>query len=557
LKPTWLEKSIGYRDAARGQGKLSMRLGALFLLLSIVVHEAAGSALVHTQQGLVQGVERGGLTVYEGLPFAAPPVGPLRWRPPQPPKPWTGVLEANAFKLRCMQVGSSGPGTPDDEPMSEDCLYLNIWSPRQSLDAQPPSQGAREKASAAHLPVMLWIYGGGFQNGAGSYPYQLGDQLARKGVVVVTINYRLGTLGFLALPELTAESGHRASGNYGLMDMIAALQWVKSNIAAFGGDPDNVTIFGVSAGSWAVSMLMAAPLAHGLFQRAIGESGASFKPPNGNRDRPQAKGRLQEAQHYGKTLEAKLGAHSLAELRALPAARVIAAGPAFSIIDGYVRPEQTYAVFAAGRQNDVPLLVGHTSGEGDMTANVGSAQQYVRVVREQAGPLADRLLALFPARTQAEAAKSQRRFETEYSFAWEAWTWGRLQSRTGTSKVFEYDFDHRPPYPDEEPYRSWGVPHMAELFYLFQHYAPDWAWTATDHRVADLMSSYWVNFARSGDPNGPGLPRWQPFDESHQRVMHMGDSFAMSDLPDRPELEVMDDFVRRLRALDAGAASVR
>jgi carboxylesterase type B len=185
--------------------------------------------------------------------------------------------------------------------------------------------------------------------------------------------------------------------------------------------------------------------------------------------------------------EAKLGAHSLAELRALPAARVIAAGPAFSIIDGYVRPEQTYAVFAAGTQNDVPLLVGHTSGEGDMTANVGSAQQYVRAVREQAGPLADRLRALFPAHTQAEAAKSQRRFETEYSFAWEAWTWGRLQSRTARAR----------------------------------------------------------------------FSRWQPVDESHQRVMHMGDSFAMSDLPDRPELEVMDDFVRRLRALDAGAASVR
>jgi para-nitrobenzyl esterase len=519
-----------------------MKLRAIFLLVGAAsVHGASGSALVHTQQGLVQGVEQRGITVYEGLPFAAPPVGQLRWRAPQPPKSWTGVLEANAFKLRCTQVGSSGPGSADDEPMSEDCLYLNIWSP--------------EKAPGEHLPVMLWIYGGGFQNGAGSYPYQLGDQLARKGAVVVTINYRLGALGFLALPELTAESRHHASGNYGLLDMIAALQWVKSNIAAFGGDPDNVTIFGVSAGSWAVSMLMASPLAHGLFQRAIGESGATFKPPNGNRDRPQAKGRLKEAEQYGQTLEAKLGAHSLAELRALPAAQVIAAGPAFAIIDGYVRPAQTYAIFAAGKQNDVPLLVGHNSGEGDMTANVGSAQQYVRAVREQAGPLADRLLALFPAHSEAEAAKSQRRFETEYSFAWEAWTWGRLQSRTGRSKVFEYDFDHRPPYPDEEPYRSWGVPHMAELFYIFQHYAPDWTWTATDRRVADLLSSYWVNFARSGDPNGPGLPRWQPFDEAHQRVMHMGDPFAMSDLPDRPQLAAIDDFVRLLRARDAGAAT--
>jgi para-nitrobenzyl esterase len=528
------------RTRLRGRGQwLSIPLRTIFLLLSVAaVQGAAGAALVHTQQGLVRGVEQGDITVYEGLPFAAPPVGPLRWRPPQAPKPWTGIREANAFKLRCMQVGSSGPGSADDEAMSEDCLYLNIWSPGKA---------------GAHLPVMLWIYGGGFQNGAGSYPFQLGDRLARKGAVVVTINYRLGALGFLALPELTAESGQHASGNYGLMDMIAALQWLKSNIAAFGGNPDNVTIFGVSAGSWAVSMLMASPLAHGLFQRAIGESGATFKPPNGNRDRPEAKGRLPEAEQYGKSLEAKLGARSLAELRALPAAKVIAAGPAFAIIDGYVRPKQTYAMFAAGEQNDVPLLVGHTSGEGDMTANVGSARAYVRAVQKQAGPLADQVLALFPAHSEAEAAKSQRRFETEYSFAWEAWTWGRLQSRTGRSKVFEYDFDHRPPYPDVEPYKGWGVPHMAELFYIFQHYAPDWTWTATDHRVADLVSSYWVNFARTGDPNGPGLPRWQPFDEAHQRVMHMGDSFAMSDLPDRQELAVIDDFVRLLRARDAGA----
>lgn len=529
----------------------------IFLLMSIAsAHAVAGSAPVRTQQGLVQGVEQRGLTVYEGLPFAAPPIGEWRWRPPQPPKPWTGVLQATAFKPRCMQVGASDPGSADDEPMNEDCLYLNIWSlARRSPDGQAQTHGSRRKAPGTHLPVMLWIYGGGFQNGSGSYPYQWGDELARQGAVVVTINYRLGTLGFLALPELTAESAHRSSGNYGLMDMIAALQWLRSNIAAFGGDPDNITIFGVSAGSWAVSMLMASPLAHGLFQRAIGESGATFKPPNGNRDLPQAKGRLREAEQYGRTLEAKLGAHSLAELRALPAAQVIAVGPAFSIIDGYVRPASTYAIFAAGRQNDVPLLVGHTSGEGDMTANVGSAQQYVQAVHDQAGPLADRLLALFPAHSQAEAARSQRRFETEYSFAWEAWTWGRLQSRTGRSPVFEYDFDHRPPYPDAEPYKSWGVPHMAELFYVFRHYAPDWAWTATDRRVADLMSRYWVNFARSGDPNGPGLPRWQAFDEAHQRVLHMGDSFAMRDLPDRRELEVMDDFVSILRARDTGAAT--
>jgi len=541
------QPTIGYASVRtrcpQGQSsgvRLSIKLRVAWALIGVALaHGAAASAAVRTQQGLVQGVEQRDLTVYKGLPFAAPPIGEWRWRPPQPPRSWSGVLEANAFKPRCMQVGSSGPGSAADEPMSEDCLYLNIWSP--------------EKAAGAHLPVMLWIYGGGFQNGAGSYPYQLGDQLARKGVVVVTFNYRLGTLGFLALAELSAESGHHASGNYGLMDMIAALQWVKSNIAAFGGDPDNVTIFGVSAGSWAVSMLMASPLAHGLFQRAIGESGASFKPPNGNRDLPQAKGRLGEAEQYGKALEARLGARSLAELRALPAAKVIAAGPAFSIIDGYVLPDQTYTVFDEGKQNDVPLLVGHTSGEGDMTANVGSAQAYVHALREQAGPLAERLLALFPARSQAEAAASQRRFETEYSFAWEAWIWGRLQSRTGRSRVFEYDFDHRPPYPDEEPYKSWGVPHMAELFYLFQHYAPDWTWTPTDYRVADLMSRYWVNFARSGDPNGPGLPRWQPFDEAHQRVMHMGDSFAMSDLPHRQALEAIDELVGLLRMRDATA----
>lgn len=505
------------------------RFGLMLAIAFGMTSAASAEKVVKTDKGSVEGVSQGGLTVYKGLPFAAPPVGSLRWRPPQPARRWMGVLKADAFKDRCMQVGASLANLPD-VPMSEDCLYLNLWV--------PPHPTARK------LPVMVWIYGGGYHNGSGSLPLYAGDNLARKGVIVVNPNYRLGTLGFLSLPALTAESPHHASGNYGIMDMIAALRWVKANIAAFGGDPDNVTIFGQSAGSDAVSLLMASPLAKGLFEKAIGESGAAFMPPTA----PNAMTPLASAERYGGQLAAKLGATSLAELRSLPAKKVIAVGNDWPTIDGYVVPRPIHDIFAAARQNDVPLIVGSTANEGDnLVPNPLPAAQYVARVKKDYPDFAARILALYPAGSDAEAAASQRALERDKGFGWEAWSWARAQTRTGTRKVFAYYFMRRPPFPDTPPFTGWGVAHGSELFFLFGHGDQSWNWTAQDQRIAELMRSYWTNFAKTGDPNGSDLPRWQAFG-TDQQIMHMDHPFEMGPVPHQQALNLIDAYADHLRA---------
>jgi para-nitrobenzyl esterase len=504
-------------------------LWASVLLLGVAACSRNWTAPVRTEHGVLRGVAEGGISVYKGVPFAAPPVRELRWRPPQPTKSWSGTFEATTFRPRCTQPGNDPPFATAADPVSEDCLYLNIWSPA--------------KSPGEKLPVMVWIYGGSFLNGSGAYPFYFGDNLAKKGVVVVTFNYRLGTLGFLALPELSAESSHHASGNYGLMDMIAALRWIKANIAAFGGDPANVTIFGQSAGAWAVSLLMASPLADGLFERAIGESGGTFKPPNA----PGGLSELKAAERDGQLLATKLHARSLSELRSLPAKSVIASGEAGVIIDGYVIPEDTYSTFLAGRQSHVPLLIGSTANEGDDLVRPVPAPEYIKTIEAQTGPGAERILSAYPAHDDREAAASQRWLRTDYFFGWEAWTWARLQAKTGESPVFAYYFLHRPAYPQEPPYSSWGVPHTAELFYVFQHFEQTWKWTEADRRLGEVVSSYWVNFARTGNPNGPGLPLWQPFDSREARFLYIDGSFAMGDVPRRAEVELIDDFVGPLR----------
>jgi para-nitrobenzyl esterase len=496
----------------------------------------AQAAPVPTRGGPIAGVEESGNLVYKGIPFAAPPVGRLRWRAPEPAAPWQGVLRATVYRPRCMQVGPNYPGGPEDEALSEDCLYLNIWKP-----VSAPQD--------AKLPVMVWIYGGGFQNGSASDPFYRGDNLAKKGVIVVNINYRLGPLGFLAHPELTAESPHHASGNYGLMDMIAALHWVKANIAAFGGDAGTVTIFGQSAGSAAVNLLQASPLARGLFQRAIGESGGAFMPP----ETPYGASRLEDAEAEGTVLAQELGARSLAELRALSADKVSAAGRMGPDIDGWVIPAPLLDIFAAGRQTDVPILLGYTSGEGDnLVGEPLQATPWKEAIRRQFGSHAERVLAHYPAGTDEEAARSQRLSERDFGFGWAMWTWAALQRRTGRAPVYGYYFDHRLPLPDHEPFRHWGVQHGAEVFYLMQHYVPGWSWTEEDRRLGDTMASYWTNFARTGDPNGPGLPHWPEYRTTDRKVMHFADEPTVAELPNQEAMKLMDDFVVTLKPSASG-----
>ena len=325
----------------------------------------AQSPQIPTESGAISGVRASGLSVYKGVPFAAPPVGDLRWRPPVHVAPWTGTRKADAFAPACMQVGVSMPGETPPK-VSEDCLYLNIWTPA--------------KTAHEHLPVIVWIYGGGYINGSASMPLYWGDRLAHKGVIVVTIAYRLGPLGFLAHPELTRESPHHSSGNYGLMDQIAALEWIQRNIAAFGGDPKNVTIAGQSSGAISVSILMASPLAKGLFQRAIGESGGLFEPLQ-----LAPKFLLANAERDGEKYAVSLGATSLQELRRLPAGLLTgnAGGICHPVIEPYVLPLSPYEAFTSGQQNDVPLLIGSNAEEARAMMDV--THETRRHVRQRPG----------------------------------------------------------------------------------------------------------------------------------------------------------------------------
>src|SRR5271165_3698335 len=343
-------------------------------------------APVRVEGGLIQGTMEEGLTVYRGIPFAAPPVGELRWRGPEPAAKWDGVKQAAQFGPRCVQ-GMGNPAGGNAAPAtSEDCLYLNVWTPAKSANDR--------------VPVLVWIYGGGFNAGATSEPNYSGERLAGKGVVLVSIAYRVGTLGFLAHQELSAENKNHASGNYGLLDMIAGLQWVQKNIAAFGGDPRRVTIFGESAGGIAVSMLCASPLAKGLFDGAVSESGGSFGPPRPNPLPGENLKRLADAERSGAEYAKGAGASSIADLRKIPADKLPAGGRgmglAWPIIDGWVIPDDQYKLYEAKRYNDTPILVGYNSDEGASFSPPKTPEEYVAAVKARYGKFAEDLIKAYP-----------------------------------------------------------------------------------------------------------------------------------------------------------------
>jgi para-nitrobenzyl esterase len=499
-------------------------------LLSPVARASAGEAsppTAQTRSGVVQGVYEDGIRAYKGVPFAAPPIGDLRWRDPQPVTPWVGVRSARSFAPICPQTGDSLPGATV-EPKSEDCLYLNIWT---------PATAAKKK-----LPVMVWIYGGGWTNGSASIPNYWGDKLARRGVIVVTIAYRIGALGFFSLPELSAESPHHTSGNYGLLDQIAALRWVQANIGAFGGDAGRVTIRGQSAGSMSASILMSSPLAKGLFQRAIGESGGTFEPAQISS--AGAGFFLHGAESDGLKSEASLGVKTVAEMRAMPADKVNGAiENTHWIVDGYVLPEPPYATFKAGRQNDVPLLVGTNADEGLplMGGVTTSAATFDADLAKAFGPLPPVLTAAYEPKTDAGAFAARANLERDLRFGWDMRTWARLQSTTGTQPVFVYYFTRVPPYPAGSPYAHWGAGHWAEMRYAFDNLEVEpWSWTAQDRRLADDMAAYWTNFAKAGDPNGDALPAWLPYQIGNERALELGDNVKMITYPNLAALQVLD-----------------
>jgi len=509
-------------------------LMTIFLTGALIQAAHAQIETVKVTGGEVQGNVSDGVSIFKGIPFAAPPVGDLRWKAPAPVHPWQGIKKADAFGLACMQPENSQGNTA---PVGEDCLYLNVWTP-----AQKPGE---------KIPVLVWIYGGGFSGGSTSIPMYDGMGFAKKGVVFVSIAYRVGPFGFLAHPELSRESGH-GSGDYGLADMIAGLKWVKKNIARFGGDPAKVTIFGHSAGGMAVNMLAASPVAKGLFNRVICMSGGSFAPLQTSNEEVTGLGipALQLAESNGEEFLQKLGVVGIKAARALSAEEIqknVAGGPGGMRFrpdaDGYIIPTDLYSIYQARRFNDTPILIGNTSlelgaflGRGNITA-----AQFEQQIKAQYGPHADAMLSVYPHATDAEAAKSSKEISRDSMFGWSAWTWARLQSEKGKGKSFEYYFDYHAP-------DAGGAGHGSDVPFAFQTLAtrrgePN----PEDLKLTNIISSYWTNFAKTGNPNGPGLPEWPAFTESDQKVMVFDTAPGARPVPNRDKLKVFDAYLSWLR----------
>lgn len=489
---------------------------------------------VRTDAGLVQGTMENGLAVFKGIPFAAPPLGNLRWRAPKAPNAWSEVRNVDKFAPACVQnVVVNRTLGMDPVETSEDCLYLNVWTPAKSPNDR--------------LPVMVWIYGGGFTIGATSIGQYNGANLANKGVVLVSVAYRLGALGFLAHPALSAEqSGH--SGNYGLLDQIAGLQWVKRNIAAFGGDPGRVTIFGESAGGIAVSMLAASPLAKGLFQGAISESGGNFAPAQRDNEGGENMHMLARAEKEGAAFLSKLGAGSIAEARQKSPADILKmSGPTLGagwwpVFDGYVLLGDQYRLYEAGHYNDTPVLIGTNSDEGALFVPSITAAAYEKSIRTGYGEYADKILAAYPAGSDTEALRSVRDTFRDTAFAWPTWSWARLQSRTGKGKAYVYYFSHRPPYPDAPQFKDWGAAHAGEISFVFGNFSDAMKPGAADRMVSEEMLSYWTNFAKTGNPNGKGLAQWPAFTDDKGQVMNLNDPSKAIAVPNLEKLQVLDSY---------------
>ena len=523
---------------------MKIKLMLVFCIV-LIAHSlnAQESDLVTIEQGTLKGQISDGITSFLGIPYAKPPIGNLRWRPPQPPESWTGTREADEFGLACPQILYPDVASMDNSvgPQSEDCLYLNIWKPEDATNKQ--------------LPVMVWIHGGGFAIGGTKIANYSGEKFAQKGVVLVSIAYRIGVLGFMAHPELTEESG-RSSGNYGLMDQIAALKWVQDNIAAFGGDPKNVTIFGESAGGISVSLLCGSPLTKGLFQRAISQSGGAFGPVGGQGNDGVAT--LEGAENKGLDFAQRMGANSLTELRALPVEKLLQdpsanMGGFWPICDRYVILDDQYKLYSAGGYNDVDVLLGSNSNEGALFVNSMETGILKGILADSFGPLADRAQDVYPATNDSVALQSARNIFRDQMFAWPTWTWARLQAQTGKSTVFVYYFDQQqPPMNTGNPIA--GASHSDEINYVFGHVDQNYnyQYTEQDKALSSIIMDYWVNFASTGNPNGKGLPDWPQFnDNSNNAILYLKSPVPFAGpVPNRPQLEFLEEHYKRLRNAD-------
>lgn len=504
---------------------------------------------VNISNGKLVGMYSSGISIFKGIPFAQPPVGPLRWKAPAPVKDWNGVVKANQFGPRAMQKPIYGDMAFRSNGVNEDCLYLNVWTPAKSSDEK--------------LPVLVYFYGGGFMAGDGSELRYDGESMSRKGIVTVTVNYRLGIFGFLALPELTQESPHKVSGNYGLLDQNAALKWVQKNIAAFGGDPKKVTIAGESAGSISVSAQMASPLSKGLFAGAIGESGAMIYPTF-----PAVS--LKQAEEMGVNVTTKNNINSLADLRAMSAETLLDLSsqkdvPRFPCAtDGYFLPKSPVEIYASGEQSDVPLLVGWNSQEMNFGKILGknepTPENYRKALQSLYGDKANEALQFYPGSTNEEVMQSAAALAGNNFIAYGTWKWADLCSKTGKSPVYRYYYERpRPAMRPEmgnavaglaggvvksndanvpKPQPATGAVHSAEIEYALGNLATNrvFDWQADDFKISQVMQEFFANFIKKGNPNGLAVPHWPAIDPKKPiPVMHINVSSQVENEKNRDQ----------------------
>ncbi|MBD94567.1 MAG: carboxylesterase [Acidobacteria bacterium] len=518
--------------------------------------EMAVEPMAQTVAGELEGAwadEAAGVSVFRGIAFATPPVGDLRWRPPAAVEPWDGTKLATEFGPACWQARNeeASPYSRGELARSEDCLTLNVWS--------PASVGQQ-------LPVMVWFHGGGHSSGVGSATIFDGTAMAKKGVLMVTANYRLGPLGFLAHPALTAESEHGSSGNYGILDHVATLTWVRDNIAAFGGDPDNITIFGQSAGSWSICALQASPLARGLFHRAIGHSGGCFGAPRSHLSAAGGVATATSGHEVGLAIAAELGVagegpDATAALRAATPEAVMAGQTAAGrgtglLVDGWVMPTLADDIFATGEQNDVPVILGSMSDEGT-TLYAGMPEpphdEFVAGIRSQYGGQADAVLAAYADEVASSTRTAGQAIAADRSFTWQMRAWARAMG--DTNDVYLYHFSHAPPVfrlyrPDgpELDYaagrRGAGAYHSGDLAYAFDNVGlVGIEWNDRDHELSQQMSQYWVNFATTGNPNGEGLPEWPKYERASEPAIHFAtDGTAATSKVREAKLDLFDSI---------------
>ena len=485
----------------------------------------------HVEPGDIEGVHENGLGVFKAIPYAAPPVGDLRWRDPQPAKPWTGVYKADKFGPWPPQP--TRPGLTKDM-MSEDCLYLGIATPATSVND--------------NLPVMVWIHGGGFKTEY--YGGDLWQYLAKRGVVVVSIEYRTGALGFMAHPELSKESANGHSGNYGLLDQIFALKWVQRNIKNFGGDPSKVTIFGESAGAISCSMLCASPLAKGLFHRVISQSGGSFAP-YADAPRSNITGSTQRiAEQQGVEAMKILKKKSIKQMRQVDAYDIVSNNQinCWPCVDGYVITDDQYRLYERGEYNDVPVIAMSNSDEGVLFV-YGEVKS--DAVKQQAkmmfGNLADEALKVYPANTNDEAFHANCDLFRDLAFAWPSYAWAKLQNKNGKSPAYLAYLAQPSTRSFSGDPRRRGVSHVDDILYINGEFLTQPEKYPTEAALSEMIQQYWINFAKTGNPNGKGLPYWPAFDESKPTTMQFSNGASLVDLPNADKIHFIDKVIKDVR----------